>query len=152
MKATTYLIGLAAAAVIFYEVFMGPLVEPKAARRKIDAERQVESLEQAISSVAYRSNDLSQLLVGRDQLDNEGVFKLIATSRSKIVEFLHPEWTRKGRFTDPWGHDYLLFLQKATNTERQIVWTIRVRSVGPDGVDQNGQGDDITSRGSQLWP
>ena len=94
--------------------------------------------------------NLSHIMDGPGKLKNERLFELFSMSSNDIIKRPGTEWERLHRFTDPWGHDYIFLLEPVTNSAGKMKHQLKVRSVGSNGVDENGKGDDITGRGIEL--
>ena len=138
---------------LVYFVFM-PLVEPKEPRQIFKARGEVDNLAGTVFTLIDNEH-IKPLLDGKSgnfQMPNDQVFKALSAQSKLLVDRIDTKWVKLQRFTDPWDHDYLFLLESRTNTQQKSVWALKVRSLGPNGIDEKGKGDDITSRTFESEP
>ena len=73
---------------------------------------------------------------------------LSATNTGEFLLEHRKEWDRRRELVDPWGHPFQFKLvtpqANGTCTNQMTEAGVRIWSMGPNGRDEQGQGDDIT--------
>jgi len=106
-------------------------------RRHAKAQTDVNCLMQALTAYAADHGDLPhgscaticQLLRGQS-VDGQN------TNRLDYIAADSQELNAKGEFLDPWGNPYRIVVEHG----------LRVYSCGPDGIDNHGQGNNISPK------
>lgn len=91
------------------------------------------------------------LALKRHPREEDGNYKnvsisLVFFSRTDKPRPLAKETVESVR-SDPWGHPWRIALFKTPTKQNEYEITVSAYSVGPDGVDQSGHGDDVWVRG-----
>jgi hypothetical protein len=141
---------VAVGAAIVYFAFFGVIGEPIAPRNIIKAKGDVQVLElfalgesfKKYLAGAWHTNS------GAGEVDAQILCDHFLSTGSAGRE----NWRKAGRFVDSWGHNYHFLLDRHGSKEASSLGRLVVRSFGPDGIDQQGKGDDISSTGVELGP
>jgi hypothetical protein len=152
MRAAIIFLLLAATVCSLYFIFLGPLREPGEPRRRLKAKSQAELLAQVMTSLSYETNLLTAWsgTGSNGFLSNPTLFNILTARTNGIVHTVDTDWARRGRFSDPWGHDYQFIFFRHMGDTQELKGTLTVRSLGPNGVDDSGGQDDIISPGMEL--
>jgi hypothetical protein len=153
MKYAATMLAAAALFGLVWFMFM-PLVEPKAPRQKFKAQGEVDNLAGTVFTL-IDGKQIRPLLDGKSgsfQVANGQMFEALSAWNNSSVNRIDTEWAKLHRFTDPWGHDYLFLFESRTNKQKSPGWAVKVRSIGPNGIDEQGKGDDLTSRTFESVP
>jgi hypothetical protein len=154
MRTKGIILGLATClfvAGLTYYLFFAPIPEPIEPRRKIKTQNQVSGLTTMISSMDDQA--LSNIFSGFSndfvKLDGKQMFAILSAKSNAVVKFPDTEWDTLGRFSDPWGQDFI-FVCRGNTHGGQKIWFLTVRSSGPNRIDENGAGDDIVGERAEL--
>ena len=70
----------------------------------------------------------------------DGNRNLVSSLSSDYITF-EPQIIKNGLLIDPWGHSYIY--QRYDQGDNLRWHTYVIYSIGPNGIDENGRGDDI---------
>jgi len=121
---------------------------------RLKAQSQVQLLGQVALSLSLDTNLLFTWhgQGTRGELDNKTLYEIFVGRNSGIQSAPGTDWGTSGRFTDPWGRDYHFVFERSTEEGVKLSGQLKVRSLGPNGTDEKGLGDDITSEAIRIDP
>jgi hypothetical protein len=130
--------------------YFQPFVEPTKPRMRFKAQGEIDALEFSMITFATHTN-FAGVLEDNNRLNNDRLFAIFQAWTNAITARSGTDWQQSHCFTDPWKHPYIFLLEPVAG-KSSAVHRLKVRSIGPNGRDEDGKGDDITGRGVLLEP